>query len=110
MRARAGLGHGLLVALLAWALAAASWPAWADAPAAEPWPVTLHRSQPLAQERAEQALAQARSTAQRAQAWRQLADLNGATWKAGDATVAGWGRKPPPDKAPLELRADDLAD
>ena len=36
---------------------------------------------------------------------RQLADLNGATWKAGDAAVAGWGRKPPPDKAPLELRA-----
>ena len=75
MRARAGLGHGLLVALLAWALAAVSWPAWADAPAAEPWPVTLHRSQPLAQERAEQALAQARSTAQRAQAWRQLAEV-----------------------------------
>lgn len=36
---------------------------------------------------------------------RQLADLNSATWKAGDAAVAGWGRKPPPDKAPLELRA-----
>lgn len=36
---------------------------------------------------------------------RQLADLNGATWKADDGTVAGWGRKPPPDKAPLELRA-----
>ncbi len=36
---------------------------------------------------------------------RQLADLNGATWKAGDGVVAGWGRKPPPDKASLELRA-----
>lgn len=36
---------------------------------------------------------------------RQLAELNGATWKAGDGAVAGWGRKPPPDKAPLELRA-----
>lgn len=36
---------------------------------------------------------------------RQLADLNSATWKAGDGVVAGWGRKPPPDKAPLELRA-----
>ena len=36
---------------------------------------------------------------------RQLADLNGATWKAGDGTVAGWRRKPPPHEAPLELRA-----
>src|SRR5215218_2918775 len=36
---------------------------------------------------------------------RQLADLNGATWKAGDGTVAGWGRKPPANDAPLELRA-----
>jgi len=36
---------------------------------------------------------------------RQLADLNGATWKAGDDTVAGWGRRPPSDDASLELRA-----
>ena len=36
---------------------------------------------------------------------RQLADLNGATWKAGDGAVASWGRKPPRDDAPLELRA-----
>jgi len=36
---------------------------------------------------------------------RQLAELNAATWKAGDGAVAGWGRKPPPDTAPLELRA-----
>ncbi len=36
---------------------------------------------------------------------RQLADLNGATWKAGDGAVAAWGRRPPSDDAPLELRA-----
>lgn len=36
---------------------------------------------------------------------RQLADLNAATWKADDRTVAGWGRRHPPDNAPLELRA-----
>lgn len=36
---------------------------------------------------------------------RQLADLNAATWKAADGAVAGWGRKPPPDTAPLEQRA-----
>ncbi len=36
---------------------------------------------------------------------RQLADLNAATWKAADGVVAGWGRKPPPDTAPLEPRA-----
>lgn len=36
---------------------------------------------------------------------RQLADLNAATWKAVDGVVAGWGRKPPPDKVPLEARA-----
>jgi hypothetical protein len=36
---------------------------------------------------------------------RQLADLNGATWKAGDDTVAGWGRRPPSDGASLEQRA-----
>ncbi len=36
---------------------------------------------------------------------RQLADLNAATWKAADGVVAGWGRKPPPDTAPLEQRA-----
>ncbi|MBI3197534.1 MAG: hypothetical protein HYZ40_08490 [Rhodospirillales bacterium] len=36
---------------------------------------------------------------------RQLADLNGATWKAGDGTVAGWRRKPPSDDASLEARA-----
>lgn len=36
---------------------------------------------------------------------RQLADLNAATWKADDRMVAGWGRRRPPDNAPLELRA-----
>jgi hypothetical protein len=36
---------------------------------------------------------------------RQLAELNAATWKAADGAVAGWGRKPPPDTAPLEQRA-----
>jgi len=36
---------------------------------------------------------------------RQLADLNGATWKAGDGTVATWGRKPPAGDASLELCA-----
>lgn len=36
---------------------------------------------------------------------RQLVDLNGATWKAGNGAVAAWRRKPPPDDAPLELRA-----
>ncbi|CAN0488361.1 unnamed protein product, partial [Phaeothamnion confervicola] len=33
------------------------------------------------------------------------ADLNAATWKADDRAVTGWGRKPPADTAPLELRA-----
>ena len=36
---------------------------------------------------------------------RQLADLNAATWKASDSVAAGWGRKPPADKATLEPRA-----
>jgi hypothetical protein len=36
---------------------------------------------------------------------RQLVDLNGATWKAGEAAMAGWRRKPPAGDAPLELRA-----
>ncbi|MDP2334544.1 MAG: hypothetical protein Q8M19_28020 [Reyranella sp.] len=36
---------------------------------------------------------------------RQHADLNGATWKAWDGAVAGWGRRPPSDDASLELRA-----
>lgn len=36
---------------------------------------------------------------------RQLADLNAATWKADDDTVAGWGRRRLPDNATLEMRA-----
>ena len=36
---------------------------------------------------------------------RQLADLNAATWKVGNAEAAAWGRRPPGDKAPLELQA-----
>jgi hypothetical protein len=36
---------------------------------------------------------------------RQLADLNAATWKADDRMVTGWGRRRPPDNAPLEHRA-----
>jgi hypothetical protein len=35
----------------------------------------------------------------------QLADLNAATWKVDSAEVAIWGRRPPLDNAPLELRA-----
>ena len=34
---------------------------------------------------------------------RQLEDLNAATWKADAETVAGWGREPLADEAPLEL-------
>lgn len=76
-----------LTALSAWALVAMTLmarPAWAgEAPvpdlaaagATEAWPVTLHRAQPQAQQRAEQALAQARTVAQRSQAWRQLAEV-----------------------------------
>ncbi|MDP1748465.1 MAG: hypothetical protein Q8L22_03325 [Reyranella sp.] len=36
---------------------------------------------------------------------RQLIDLNDATWKADAAAVKEWGRRSPPDDAPLELRA-----
>ncbi len=36
---------------------------------------------------------------------RQLADLNAATWKVGDAEAADWSRRPPGDDTPLELRA-----
>lgn len=36
---------------------------------------------------------------------RQLVDLNDATWKADAAAVKEWGRRSPPDAAPLELRA-----
>jgi hypothetical protein len=36
---------------------------------------------------------------------RQLDDLNAATWKAGAAVVAGWGREPATDDAPLEHNA-----
>jgi hypothetical protein len=37
---------------------------------------------------------------------RQLAELNAATWKAGDADLATWARRPPaPSRATLELRA-----
>lgn len=36
---------------------------------------------------------------------RQLEELNAATWKAGPDTVAGWGREPPTDEAPLEQSA-----
>jgi hypothetical protein len=36
---------------------------------------------------------------------RQLAELNGATWKAGPAEVTTWARRVPDDNAPLELRA-----
>lgn len=36
---------------------------------------------------------------------RQLADLNGATWKAAGSTVGRWGRSPPASDASLELRA-----
>jgi hypothetical protein len=36
---------------------------------------------------------------------RQLADLNGATWRASHAAVEGWRRRPPPDRASLEARA-----
>jgi hypothetical protein len=36
---------------------------------------------------------------------RQLAELNGATWKAADGEVAGWGRSAPGDDAVLVLKA-----
>jgi hypothetical protein len=36
---------------------------------------------------------------------RQLEDLNGATWKAAGDIVAGWGRGPLADNAPLEQSA-----
>lgn len=36
---------------------------------------------------------------------RQLEELNAATWKAGAGVVAGWGRDPPVDDAPLEQSA-----
>lgn len=36
---------------------------------------------------------------------RQLDDLNTTTWKAGRPAVKAWGAEPPPDEAPLELRA-----
>jgi hypothetical protein len=36
---------------------------------------------------------------------RQLEDLNGATWKAADDIVTGWGREPLADNAPLEQSA-----
>jgi hypothetical protein len=36
---------------------------------------------------------------------RQLDDLNVATWKAGAAILAEWGREPVADDAPLELNA-----
>ena len=35
---------------------------------------------------------------------RQLTGLNDATWKATDAEIAGWGREPTTDEAPLEPR------
>lgn len=35
----------------------------------------------------------------------QLADLNAATWKVGDAEAATWARRPPDDEASLELKA-----
>jgi hypothetical protein len=36
---------------------------------------------------------------------RQLADLNAATWKVGDAEAATWARRLPDDEASLELKA-----
>jgi hypothetical protein len=36
---------------------------------------------------------------------RQLVELNTATWKVDEAEAASWGRRPPPNDAPLELRA-----
>jgi hypothetical protein len=36
---------------------------------------------------------------------RQLADLNAATWRASETTVAGWGNTPPRFEATLELRS-----
>jgi hypothetical protein len=36
---------------------------------------------------------------------RQLAELNGATWKAGDGEVAAWGQSAPADDAMLEFKA-----
>jgi hypothetical protein len=36
---------------------------------------------------------------------RQLEELNAATWKASAGVVAGWGREPPVDEAPLEQNA-----
>ncbi len=36
---------------------------------------------------------------------RQLAELNGATWKAGNGEVAAWGQSAPADDAMLEFKA-----
>lgn len=36
---------------------------------------------------------------------RQLAELNGVTWKAGGAAVAVWASEPPAEETSLELRA-----
>lgn len=36
---------------------------------------------------------------------RQLEDLNAATWKADASVVAGWGREPMTETAPLEINA-----